>query len=236
MSETTIQSPPGILHFTKQGKPLKAPSGIIVSWGRFSKYAKTWIEVFKVELIKKESWAFNFKDSFLGSELLLLDYERLNEVTIYVPNMELGSWDFSFKTVGYNIDVHLKRCHETPLDLTVKSLNTADAIFHTWPNDDGRFKIYTHVGSRVARYKFKQPQPKTHLNRANLNSAETWQDLRKYIESTTKAGFSPLRGDVCDLVKHISEKDIERTQHIELVKAGIEEMKLDFDYGADDDI
>ena len=236
MSETTIQTPPSVLHFTTQGKPLKSPSNVIISWGRFNKYSMSWMKEFKTTLFARESWAYNFKDSFLGSEILLQDYDKLNKITVYTPHSELPSWELLIRTQGYPIDILIKRCAESPLDLTLKSLSTANAIFHTWPNDDGRFKIYTHVGSRVARYKFKQPQPKTHLNRANLASAENWSDLKNYIESTTKAGFSPLRGDVCDLVKHISEKDIERTQHIELVKAGIEEMKPNFEYGADDDL
>jgi len=239
MSEEKLLSiPPATLHFTKQGKPLKSsPENGIIAWGRFSKHPNKWMQEFRTKVIDLQSWIFSIDGSFFGPELLAKDYEPLKKVTLYCTEYDVDSWEYGIKTIsGYSIDLHIVGTTKTPEQLLKESLVTTDATFHTWPDAKGRFKIYTHRGSRTARFKFNQPKPTTCLNRLNLESASDWEPLKHYIQVTTDAGFGPIRKDICDLVKHISLKQVELDQHKELVRMGVEEPKIDVFYEADDDL
>jgi hypothetical protein len=169
----------------------------------------------------------------LGSNLLTHSFNELAEVKIYGPNVMGDNRHFKFHTGNYNFKVTASNCEFDIMKMAESRICTADATFHTWPDETGKFKIYLSKSSQTARFKFKQPEPTTMINRNNIKEAQHWSDLKHYIDATTAWGIGPQRKDVCDLVKQISSVKVDAAQERELIKMGVDSNPYEIDLDED---
>lgn len=215
--------PPGCFHFSKVGKPLKSPDpDIIICWGKFNKAAMTWINQFHEYMVSQQSWYYGLEGSYFGADLIDHSYGYLNEIRVMAPKVVKEEWPLNYQTKMGRIRVRLIETHLDPLEQLQSEIITADGVYHTWPTEDGKFKLWIHKHSRLAAFKYQCGPSKTHINRANLDKATEWNLLADYVKACNKAGVEIARQDICDLVRQISNVQVDKAQAEELKRVGIE--------------
>lgn len=213
----SISKAPMSFTFSKVGKPLKeVDPNIIVTWGKFGPKQLSWLNELYAELKANELWAYNITDSFFGPELLHCTFAKIDKITLYCPKMDkVHSWNYYITAGGQAITIKLVKPVFDPFSYAVSDIITPIAMYHTWPDAKGKFKMYIHKSSRAARVKYKQPTPKTLINRAALKGVKDWDILEKYFQVCKSNNISPIRKDICDLVRTISTFEAERDQELE---------------------
>lgn len=211
---------PEILLWSKVGKPLKeVDPNIIVTWGKFKPAALAWMKAFRLELESHQNWAFHLEKSYLGHELLTHNWSLMHKISVYGPKITVDDYSTTVLTEGGKIKVIAHNELGDPLACAMSDVITPTAIYMTWPDGVGKFKMFIHKASRIARIKYKQPLIKTFINRKVLKTGATkWQVLEEYIQACTLAGVDPQRKDICDLVRNVSELESERAQNLEYNK------------------
>lgn len=220
------KDPPPVFHFSKSGKPLKSSDDMIIIWGKFNKKSTKWILDLKawLEQPAQQSWKYNIKNTYFDGDLLHHSYEEFRTpLRIYAPISSGDIHNITYHTQSCYIPIIILPANTQDLVTRIKSsLITADAAFHTWPDINGRFKMYVHKHSLIAHLKFGIAETKTRINRNNLGSiGSDWKVLGQYIDTCHRIHVDPIRKDICDLVRASSEVDIEKQQQAELEGIGI---------------